>query len=140
MKSRTVALIIGAALAGASVAGVAAYAAADEKPVAVAATPTAAPTTAAPSPTPSIDKDREACHLLSQIEGNVELHFDQTAMWRISLFASQAQDPDIATAGSRLVDIFTGGDPEPGPESLEAMDASLALAEACAGKYGDGPW
>lgn len=136
-------VIAAAALLGLGAAGVA-YAATggDNKPAeSVAGSPATAATTAAPSPVPAVDKDREACRQLSQLDGQDGAQFDPTSMWPIALLASQAEDDGIAAAGEELRLIFASGQrPEPGNPSIDAAQAHLDLADACGAKYGDGPW
>lgn len=101
----------------------------------------AAPATTAPSPTaPATDYDRDACHRLSAVGDDVKAPFDAKVMTPIGAAAALASDPAIKQAGLDMAPIYAYGGPQPGQESVKAQRVVLDLAEACAAKYGDGPW
>ncbi|MFF0823075.1 hypothetical protein ACFYUR_22160 [Micromonospora haikouensis] len=93
---------------------------------------TATPASAAPSPTTD---DKRGCHALSTAKR------DATAARDAGALAGEASDPAIRQAGIGLINAANDVLGDQTTETMLALDrARLALADACADKYGDGPW
>ncbi|MGN9802080.1 hypothetical protein [Micromonospora sp. L32] len=120
------ALLLVAALAGCS----------SDKDPGPAAAPAASPTSASPSPT--VD-DRAGCRAAATA-GNA-FDFDPASNRAAGQLAAAASVPGIANAGQDLIAAADKVAADPGPDAnLDLRGAQLAVAEACAAEFGDGPW
>lgn len=104
----------------------------------------AAATSAAPSPTrptSAVDADRAACHAFSPLAEDPLDSLDPSKMSPVAAAAAQASDAAIRAAGAQIAEALANGRPEPGSDGvIKAMEAAIALGDACGAKYGDGPW
>lgn len=119
------------ALAAAVLAGCAS----DPEPAAAPATSAPAPTSAAASPTPSAN-DKRGCAAVTKLDGK-----DPTAYRDAGALAAESTVPGIKQAGLDLINAANDASADPGVEANLALDrAALAVAQACADEFGDGPW
>ncbi|MGW1057636.1 hypothetical protein [Micromonospora rubida] len=94
-----------------------------------------APATAAPATTGP--DDRRGCHAFSALNNKADPIPNRDA----GALAAEAADPDIKQAGINLINAANHLDSEKSIETNLALDrAQIAVATACAAKFGEGPW
>jgi len=126
-------LALAAALAGCS---------SGSEPAAEPSATTAAPTSAAPTtPGPISDEPtiRQICNHVADLGSAPNFHAAPNL--EAGQRAARITDPSIANAGEKLMRAAGGASAAPGPASnVELAQAQIDVAQACADKYGDGPW
>jgi hypothetical protein len=117
----------------------------------------AAPDTAAApvvtvTPTlPAAERDRAACHALSEAPGAMGAELDSAVSQPVADLAIKADDQALRAAGHKLAASIVvpenTGEKATWDEAMasngrniEVTTAWLAVASACGDLYGDGPW
>lgn len=100
----------------------------------------------AASPSATVNAARQACHMLSLVpDDDVNAKFDPRTWQAAAQTAKKAADPGVSAAGGRLLKVVATNEQlseadRQGRPNIDLSEATLKLAQACAGLYGDGPW
>lgn len=102
----------------------------------------AATTAVVPAPTSDVDRDRYACHAISQVsEDSEDLNpvYTRPAA-KFALDAKYQRLVDAAGPVLRATAVVEAADDPRGEPNIALTRAWIELAEACGDLYGDGPW